>query len=115
MPVASTLDRAEPARRIEAILDVHYPIVGSPLAHETPFQLLVATILSAQCTDARVNIVTPKLFAVAPDAQAMAKLKPREVLKLIKTCGLARSKANNIVAMSKALVATHGSDVPRDF
>jgi len=88
---------------------------GSPLAHETPYQLLVATILSAQCTDARVNMVTPALFAVAPDAHAMAKLKPREVLKYVKTCGLAKGKAKNIVAMSKALVANHGGEVPQDF
>jgi endonuclease-3 len=88
---------------------------GSPLAHETPYQLLVATILSAQCTDARVNMVTPALFAVAPDAHAMAKLKPREVLKYVKTCGLAKGKAKNIVAMSKALVANHGGEVPKDF
>ena len=86
---------------------------GSPLAHETPYQLLVATILSAQCTDARVNMVTPALFALAPDAHAMAKLKPREVLKLVKTCGLAKNKAKNIVAMSKLLVAKHGGDVPQ--
>lgn len=88
---------------------------SSPLAHETPYQLLVATILSAQCTDARVNMVTPALFAVAPDAHAMAKLKPREVLKYVKTCGLAKGKAKNIVAMSKALVANHGGEVPQDF
>jgi endonuclease-3 len=115
MPVPSTLDRATRATRIHTILDAMYPMPGSPLAHETPFQLLVATILSAQCTDARVNKVTPALFAVAPDAHAMAALKPREVLKHIKTCGLAKSKANNIVAMSKALVANHGGEVPRDF
>src|SRR5450432_1304204 len=88
---------------------------GSPLVHETPFQLLVATILSAQCTDARVNLVTPALFALAPDAHAMAKLKPREVLKLIKTCGLAKNKAKNIVAMSKLLVAKHDGIVPQSF
>jgi len=87
----------------------------SPLAHETPFQLLVATILSAQCTDARVNMVTPALFAVAPDAKAMAKLTPRKVLKLIKTLGLAKNKAKNLVAMSKMLIAKHGGAVPQSF
>ena len=109
------LDRATRAAKIHQILDELHPMPGSPLAHETPYQLLVAVILSAQCTDARVNMVTPALFAVAPDAHAMAKLKPREVLKFIKTCGLANGKAKNIVAMSKALVARHAGEVPQDF
>jgi endonuclease-3 len=103
------------ATRIHEILDELHPMPGSPLAHETPYQLLVATILSAQCTDARVNLVTPALFALAPDAHAMAKLKPREVLKLVKTCGLAKNKAKNIVAMSKLLVAKHDGIVPQSF
>ena len=115
MAASAPLDRAARAARIHQILDELHPMPGSPLAHETPYQLLVATILSAQCTDARVNMVTPALFAVAPDAHAMAKLKPREVLKYVKTCGLAKGKAKNIVAMSKALVANHGGEVPQDF
>jgi endonuclease-3 len=115
MAARAPLDRAARAARIHRILDELHPTPGSPLAHETPYQLLVAVILSAQCTDARVNMVTPALFAVAPDAHAMAKLKPREVLKFIKTCGLANGKAKNIVAMSKALVARHGGEVPQDF
>lgn len=106
---------AKRAARIHEILDERHPVPGSPLAHETPYQLLVATILSAQCTDARVNMVTPALFAVAPDAEAMAKLKPREVLRYVKTCGLAKSKAKNIVAMSKDLVRKHGGQVPQSF
>lgn len=109
------LRKPERAARIQQILDELHPLPAVPLAHETPFQLLVAVILSAQCTDARVNLVTPALFAIAPDAHAMAKLKPREALKLIKTCGLAKTKAKNIVAMSKALVAKHGGEVPQDF
>lgn len=115
MPAKAPLDRAARAARVHQILDELHPMPGSPLAHETPFQLLVAVILSAQCTDARVNLVTPALFAAAPDAHAMAKLKPRQVLKLIKTCGLANGKAKNIVAMSKALVARHAGEVPQDF
>ncbi|MEO8840444.1 MAG: endonuclease III [Kofleriaceae bacterium] len=107
-----TTDKAE---RIHRILDELHPLPGSPLAHDTPYQLLVATILSAQCTDARVNLVTPALFALAPDAHAMARLKPREVLRLIKTCGLAKNKAKNLVAMSQVLVAKHGGAVPPTF
>ncbi|HEY0252703.1 MAG TPA: endonuclease III [Kofleriaceae bacterium] len=113
--MASKADLAERAAKIHGILDELHPLPGSPLAHETPYQLLVATILSAQCTDARVNMVTPALFAVAPDAHAMAKLKPREVLKFVKTCGLAKGKAKNIVAMSKDLVTHHGGEVPKTF
>src|SRR3569623_3255278 len=115
MAARAPLDRAARAARIHQILDELHPMPGSPLAHETPYQLLVATILSAQCTDARVSMVTPALFAVAPDAHAMAKLKPREVLEYVKTCGLAKGKAKNVVAMSKALVANHGGAVPQDF
>ena len=109
MPVA---DRAA---KIAAILDELFPIVGSPLAHETPFQLLVATILSAQCTDARVNMVTPALFTRAPDAFAMAAMKPREVLAYIRSLGLANTKAKNLVAMATLLVATHDGEVPREL
>ena len=104
--------RQRDADKIRQILDELYPIVGSPLAHETPFQLLVATILSAQCTDARVNLVTPALFARAADAHALARLTPRQVLPFIKSLGLARSKAKNLVAMAKQLVAKHGGEVP---
>ena len=103
------------AARIHEILDELHPETRSPLDHGTPFQLLVATILSAQCTDARVNMVTPALFAVAPDAPTMAKLAPKQVLKLIKTLGLANGKAKNLVAMSKDLVSKHGGGVPQDF
>lgn len=106
---------AKRAARIHQILDELYPETRSPLDHSTPFQLLVATILSAQCTDARVNTVTPALFAAAPDALSMARLAPKQLLNFIKTLGLANGKAKNLVAMSKDLVATHGGDVPQDF
>ena len=106
---------AKRAARIHQILDELYPETRSPLDHSTPFQLLVATILSAQCTDARVNTVTPALFAAAPDALSMARLAPKQLLNFIKTLGLANGKAKNLVAMSKDLVAKHGGDVPQDF
>lgn len=112
---APTGRRAERAAKIQAILDRHYPDPQVPLAHESPYQLLVAVILSAQCTDARVNLVTPALFAAAPDARAMAKRSPSEVQALIQTCGLARTKAQNIVAMSQQLVEQYGGRVPQSF
>jgi endonuclease-3 len=109
------LDRKTRAARILEILDRHYPTVDIPLDHGDAFQLLVAVILSAQCTDARVNLVTPALFARAPDAQAMARLSPRQIMPYIRTCGLAPSKANAIAKMSRILVAKHGGQVPADF
>jgi endonuclease-3 len=109
------LDRKTRAARILEILDRHYPTVDIPLDHGDPFQLLVAVILSAQCTDARVNLVTPALFARAPDAQAMAQLSPRQIMPYIRTCGLAPSKSNAIAKMSRILVAEHGGQVPADL
>ncbi len=106
---SAKVDRAD---RIGAILDEHFPAPAMPLDHEDPFQLLVATILSAQCTDARVNMVTPALFARAPNAHAMANLSAAQILPLIRTCGLAPGKAKNLAAMARMLVAEHGGAVP---
>ena len=73
----------------------------------------MAVILSAQCTDARVNLVTPALFRRYPDAAGIASLRPRDLEPLIKTCGLYKTKAKNIIAASRLLVARHGGRVPR--
>lgn len=110
----SPKDRQGRANKILEILDHYYPNVSSFLSHETPYQLLVATLLSAQCTDARVNLVTPALFAWAPDAATMAQHTPREIRKYIKTCGLAGTKARNIAALSRALEKQHAGVVPND-
>jgi endonuclease III len=112
---AAPLDRKARAAKILQILDELFPAPAIPLDHEDPFQLLVATILSAQCTDARVNLVTPALFTRAPDAKTMAKTKPKEILRYIRSCGLAPGKAKRLRAMSHALVTKHGGVVPRDF
>jgi endonuclease III len=108
-------DRKARAARILEILDQYFPSVDMPLDHGDAFQLLVAVILSAQCTDARVNMVTPALFARAGDARAMAKLQPRQILPLIRTCGLAPGKAKALAGMSRILVAKHAGEVPRDI
>ena len=105
-------DRKARAARILEILDHYYPTVAIPLDHGDAFQLLVAVILSAQCTDARVNMVTPSLFARAPDATAMAKLQARQIMPYIRTCGLAPGKAKALAKMSRILVAKHGGLVP---
>jgi endonuclease-3 len=103
------------AARIARILDDLFPAPAIPLSHGDPFQLLVAVILSAQCTDARVNLVTPPLFARAPDARAMAAMSPAEIERYIRTCGLAPAKAKSLAAMSRILIAEHGGRVPRGF
>jgi len=109
------MKRAEKAERIRAILDELYPHPPIPLDHRDPYTLLVAVVLSAQTTDARVNMVTPALFARGPDAAAMAKLAILEIHDCIKTCGLAPAKARNVSALSKLIVERHGGAVPRTF
>ncbi len=110
--MTAPLRRAERAARIAQILDEKFPAPAIPLDHEDPFQLLVATVLSAQCTDARVNQVTPALFRRAPSAPAMAELSPAEILPFIRSCGLAPSKAKNLAALARKLVAEHAGGVP---
>ncbi len=94
-------------------LEEMYPNPKTALNHETPFELLVATILSAQCTDERVNLITPGLFAQYPDAHALAQASEEDVAELIKTAGLWRSKAKNLVAAAEILVDKHGGELPR--
>ena len=89
-----------------------YANARTALNYANDFQLLIAVMLSAQCTDARVNMVTPSLFRAHPDAASMAALRPEELEPLIMTCGLYKSKAKNIVATSRLLVARHKSRVP---
>jgi endonuclease-3 len=105
---------AKRRRAIEVLgrLETEMPEVRIELDYRTPLELLVAVILSAQCTDKRVNLVTPALFQRFPDAQAYASVKPEAVEPFIQACGLYRSKAKNIVAAAKALVAQHGGVVP---
>jgi endonuclease-3 len=109
------MNRAEKLQRIRKVLDELYPNAPVPLHHEDPFTLLVAVLLSAQTTDARVNMVTPALFARADTPQKMAKLRVEEIHALIKTCGLAPQKAKNLSNLSKILVEKHGGKVPRTF
>jgi endonuclease III len=107
--------RAAKAARIMTILDQLFPVPAIPLDHEDPFQLLVAVVLSAQCTDARVNMVTPALFRSAPTPAAMAALPVAQIQERIQTCGLAPAKAKNLSALSQRLVAEHGGEVPKSF
>jgi len=109
------MTRAEKAERVRKILDELYPVPPIPLAHEDPFTLLVAVVLSAQCTDARVNAITPALFARARTPEAMAALTVREIDRVVRPCGLSPTKAKNIRALSQLLVERHGGRVPDTF
>jgi len=109
------MKRSEKAERVRAILDQLYPQPPIPLRHSDAFTLLVSVVLSAQCTDARVNQVTPALFARAATPEAMARLSEKQILALIRSCGLAPAKSKAIRALSRKIVAEHGGEVPRTF
>ncbi len=101
--------------RIFDILDRHHPNADTELVHRNAFELLVATILSAQSTDARVNLVTPALFERYPDAKALAKAKTPELEKLILSTGFFRQKAKSLIGMSTQLLEEHRGRVPADM
>jgi len=100
------------ARRIVRKLARLYPDAHCALHHQTPLQLLIATILSAQCTDARVNLVTPALFAKYRTAADYAAADPRVLEQEIKSTGFFRNKTKSIIGMAQALVERHGGQVP---
>lgn len=112
MPRESVAARKARASRILALLEAAYPDAHCALEHDDPYQLLVATVLSAQCTDARVNMVTPALFQRFPDAQALSAGRQEEVEELIRSTGFFRNKAKNLLAMATALVDLHDGRVP---
>jgi endonuclease-3 len=105
----------EKRKRALAVMDrlqASMPDARIELDYRTPLELLVAVILSAQCTDKRVNLVTPALFQRFPDASSYAGAEPTDVEPFIRTCGLYRAKAKNIVAAARALVREHAGQVP---
>jgi endonuclease-3 len=97
-----------------AILERTYPQAMTALEYHSEFQLLVAVILSAQCTDARVNMTTPTLFAKYPTPEKLARAKPADVEKIIKSCGFFRMKTKNIIACARDLVERFGGRVPHE-
>lgn len=106
------------AARLQAILaalDRLYPGATCALNHRNAWELLVATILSAQCTDERVNMVTPQLFARFPTPEAMAKADVREVAQIVRSTGFFNNKAKNIVGAAKKIVEEFGGEVPREM
>jgi endonuclease-3 len=102
-------------KKLMALLDTTHPDAKCALRHHDPFQLIVATILSAQCTDERVNLTTPALFAKFPDAASLAKADIAEIEIIIRPTGFFRNKARNLVGMASALVQFHADIVPNDF
>jgi endonuclease III len=103
------------AAHLYDVLAASYPGAHCALDHRNAFELLAATILSAQCTDKRVNMVTPVLFARYPDATALAAAKQEDVEEIIRSTGFFRNKAANLIAMAGALVDRHGGEVPADM
>lgn len=106
---------AKTTRRIIETLAQQHPNADTELNYRTPFQLLVATILSAQSTDARVNMVTPALFKKYPDARALAKATPAELEPIIRSTGFFNQKGKALVGAAQRLAAEHGGEVPADM
>jgi endonuclease-3 len=107
--------KKERAAYVSRTLESLYPRTPIPLQHRDAFTLLVAVVLSAQCTDRKVNEITPELFARADTAETMAKVPVVEIQRIIRPCGLSPQKAKAISGLSKALVEHHGGQVPRTF
>ena len=109
------MTRAERAALIDRRLAELYPETPVPLDHRDPYTLLLAVLLSAQCTDRRVNTVTPALFARADTPAAMLRVPVDEIRAIIRPCGLSPQKARAIAELSRILVEQHGGEVPRSF
>lgn len=109
------MTRAERAAYVDRRLAELYPETPVPLDHRDAFTLLIAVLLSAQCTDKRVNLVTPELFALADNPQAMARVPEEEIRRIIRPCGLSPQKARAIAGLSRLLLDRHGGQVPRTF
>lgn len=109
------MTRAQRAAHVDRRLEELFPETPIPLDHRDPFTLLVAVLLSAQCTDARVNTVTPALFALAATPEEMAEQSVEAIRAIIRPCGLSPRKSQAIRDLSQILVDQHGGQVPADF
>jgi endonuclease-3 len=110
-----SLTKVARATIVDRRLEELYPETPIPLKHRDAYTLLVAVVLSAQCTDKRVNEVTPQLFALADQPQLMVRLPVERIEEIIRPCGLAPTKANAISQLSRIIVEKHGGQVPRTF
>lgn len=104
---------AAPPLEVLDRLKTQYPDARCALNHDSPYQLIVATILSAQCTDVRVNMVTPEVFRVYPSVHELARAKPLELEAIIKSTGFFRNKTKSLIGMAQAVVADHAGELPR--
>mgnify|MGYP002777643526 CR=1 FL=1 len=109
------MTKSEKVAEILTILDHHFPVVETPLHHKDAYTLLVAVLLSAQCTDERVNKTTPALFRVADNPYDMVKLSVAEIRQIIKPCGLSPMKSKGIHGLSKILIEKYNGEVPNTF
>ena len=109
------MTKTERAAYVDRRLAELYPETPVPLDHRDPYTLLVAVLLSAQCTDKRVNLVTPELFALADTPEKMTGVPVAEIQRIIRPCGLSSQKAKAIAGLSRLLVEQHGGAVPRTF
>ena len=114
-PRESKKARTARAAEIYEILLDEYPDAKCALDHASPYELAVATVLSAQCTDVRVNMVTPELFQRYPDPEALAAALPQELEEVIRSTGFFRNKTRNLIGMATALIEEHGGDLPRNM
>jgi endonuclease-3 len=112
-PKARRTRKSAPPLEVLARLKAEYPEAHCALDHESPYQLIVATILSAQCTDARVNLVTPALFRRYPSVHELAAADPAELETMIRSTGFFRNKTKSLIGMARAVVADHGGVLPR--
>ncbi len=107
--------KGEKRERVEEIIRrlwAEYPDATTSLEHKTPYELLVATILSAQCTDERVNMVTPELFEKYPTPEGLADADPEDVQEIIHSTGFYRQKTKSLIGMARSVVEDHGGEVP---
>jgi len=109
------MTKKEKAAFIVTELEKLYPETPIPLTHKDAYTLLVAVLLSAQCTDARVNLITPKLFALADNPYDMVKLTIKDIEEIIRPCGLSPAKSKNIHALSQIIIDKHQGEVPQTF
>ncbi|MDB4161160.1 endonuclease III [Bacteroidia bacterium] len=105
----------ERADQILTILEREFPVVPIPLDHKDPYTLLIAVLLSAQCTDERVNKITPLLFAKADNPYDMVKMTVEEIKEIIRPCGLSPMKSKGIFGLSQMIIDLHGGEVPQSF
>jgi endonuclease III len=114
-PLISKMKKEDRAPLVYQRLDKLFPNAHCELNHETPFQLLIATILSAQCTDVRVNMVTPQLFKSFPDAEKLSKAPQEKIEEIIKSTGFFRAKAKNIIGCAHALIENFNGEIPKNI